>query len=91
MNRIWPSGVAYVLLATALSAQTPSQQRPVFRAAVELIQVDVVVRDRNGTPIRGLTADDFVVLDRAKPQQIATFKEIHRDSDAPAQRPLFPS
>jgi VWFA-related protein len=79
------------MLAAALSAQTPAQQRPVFRAAVELIQVDVVVRDRNGTPIRGLTANDFVILDRAKPQQIATFKEIRRDSDVPALRPLFPS
>ncbi|HEX7779641.1 MAG TPA: VWA domain-containing protein, partial [Vicinamibacterales bacterium] len=82
--------VAIALLATTLSAQQPNQQRPVFRAAVELIQVDVVVRDREGRPIRGLTADDFVVLDRRKPQQIATFKEVGRDSDAPVPRPAFP-
>jgi VWFA-related protein len=92
MKRTWLAGLALVALATALSAQQPGQQqqRPVFRAAVELIQVDVVVRDREGRPVRGLTADDFVVLDRRKPQQIATFKEIGRESDAPPPRPLFP-
>ncbi len=79
------------LISAALSAQQPAQQRPVFRAAVELIQVDVVVRDRQGNPIRGLTADDFVVLDRRKPQQIATFKEVHRETNAPEPRALFPA
>ena len=77
------------MFATVLSAQS-GQQRPVFRATVELIQVDVVVRDRDGNPVHGLTADDFVILDRSKPQQIAAFKEISRDSDAPAARSLFP-
>ena len=86
----WLSGLAFVVLATALSAQSGQQQRPVFRAAVELIQIDVVARDREGRPIRGLTADDFMVFDRQKPQQVATFKEIRRDSDAPEPRALFP-
>ena len=49
----WLSGLAFVVLATALSAQSGQQQRPVFRAAVELIQMDVVARDREGRPIRG--------------------------------------
>jgi VWFA-related protein len=60
-------------------------QQPVFRATVELIQVDVVVRDRDGNPVRGLTADDFVILDRRKPQAVATFKEIRRDDRRTAE------
>jgi VWFA-related protein len=73
---------------------TPTpQQRPVFKATVELVQVDVVVRDRDGNPVRGLTAEDFVILDRSKPQSVATFKEIRRDQDRAAPDParVFPS
>src|SRR5262245_6476128 len=68
------------------------QQRPVFKATVELVQVDVVVRDRDGNPVRGLTADDFVILDRSKPQSVATFKEIRRDQDRATPDParVFP-
>lgn len=67
-------------------------QQPVFRATVELIQVDVVVRDRDGNPVRGLTAADFVILDRRKPQPVATFKEIRRDDRrAPEPARVFPS
>lgn len=37
-----------------------------------LVQVDVLVRDKNG-PVTGLTRDDFILLDRGKPQEIAVF------------------
>ncbi|HYN07277.1 MAG TPA: VWA domain-containing protein [Vicinamibacterales bacterium] len=69
------------------------QQRPVFRATVELIQVDVVVRDRDGNPVRGLTANDFVILDRRRMHPVATFKEIRRDQQpqAPDLARAFPS
>jgi VWFA-related protein len=60
------------------------QQQPVFRATVELVQVDVIVRDRDGNPVRGLTPEDFVILDRRKPQAVSTFKEIRRDQDRPS-------
>jgi len=68
------------------------QQQPVFRATVELVQVDVIVRDRDGNPVRGLAAQDFVILDRRKPQSVATFKEIRRDQDRrPEPARAFPS
>ena len=62
-------------------------QQPTFRAGVELVQVDVVVVDKDGHPVEGLTADDFTVLDRKKPQKIATFDEVarrHAGEPAPA-------
>lgn len=56
-----------------------SQQRPVFRANVELVEVDVVVVDKAGKPVHGLTPSDFVVLDRRKPQSVETFQEVKRE------------
>src|SRR4249919_132055 len=83
---------AVVFIAAADGQQRPPQQQPVFRASTELVQVDVVVRDADGNPVHGLTADDFVVLDRRKRQTVATFKEIKRDAGgAPAESPFPPS
>lgn len=63
-------------------------QIPSFRAGVELVQVDVVVLDREGRPVTGLRAADFTVLDRGRPQSVQTFTEIrHRQDEAP---PLLP-
>jgi VWFA-related protein len=73
--------------AAALVAQRGAQQ-PVFRTTLEIVQIDVIVRDADGNPMHGLSADDFVILDRGKPQDVATFKEIQRDTEPPA--PRFP-
>jgi VWFA-related protein len=52
---------------------TPQKPAPVFRSAADLVRVDVVVRDKNGNVVKGLTAADFVVLEDGKPQQITSF------------------
>ena len=76
------------LLSTALPAQT--SQQPTFRSGVELVQVDVVVVDKDGKHIRGLKATDFAVLDRDQPQTIATFEEVsHERTRAAAPAPLL--
>jgi len=63
--------LALALGAIAISAQdTP--QFPRIRVSTRLVQVDVIVRDKNG-PVADLTKDDFVVLDRGKPQGISLF------------------
>ena len=76
-----------VLAAATLAAQRGAQQ-PVFRTTLEIVQVDVVVRDAGGGPVHGLTADDFIILDRGRTQPVATFKEIQRAAE-PAG-PRFP-
>src|SRR5690349_23519510 len=74
--------------AVALGAfrQTPpAPQQPVFRSTVDLVQVDVVVVDKEGQPVRGLAKEDFAVLDRRKAQTIAVFEEVdHRSGTGPA-------
>jgi VWFA-related protein len=62
------------LLAAAIVAQGP--QPPTFRARADLVQVDVVVVDAKGDPVRGLRAADFTLFDRKKPQEIANFDEV---------------
>jgi VWFA-related protein len=70
---------AVLLAATAVPigqqtpSPTPAQTTPVFRSSVNLILVDVVVRDRNGGPVKGLKLDDFELLEDGARQQILTF------------------
>lgn len=66
-------------------------QEPVFHSGIRLVEVDAVVRDKNG-PVTGLTADDFTLYDckasqrdlnhpfnpcKGKKQPLALFREIH--------------
>jgi VWFA-related protein len=58
------------LALRAQDPQDPARQLPVFRSGVDLVIVDVTVVDRNGAPIRGLTADDFDVKLDGKPGRV---------------------
>src|ERR1700682_3883266 len=51
----------------------PSQDLPLFRTGVNLVLVDVVVRDRSGAVVKGLKADDFELLEDGVRQQVLTF------------------
>jgi VWFA-related protein len=71
---------ALLVIATSLTqlggAAILAQQTgkpPIFRATTDLVRVDVVVRDRNGAIVRGLKAEDFVLQEDGKAQQITTF------------------
>jgi VWFA-related protein len=59
------------LAAIAGSAQDPTQL-PAISVSTRLVQVGVIARDKNGA-VADLTKDDFVVLDRGKPQKIRVF------------------
>ena len=63
-----------VLLVTSLGA---TDQRDVFddRTDVVLVQIPVHVSHK-GDPIRGLTADNFEVLERRKKQKIVGFDVV---------------
>jgi VWFA-related protein len=76
-------GVSLSMIATVTKAQQPSApaQQPTFRAATRLIVTTVVVRDRDGNPLEGLTAKDFVVTEDNEPQEIA-FLEYQRLDEA---------
>ncbi|HLK32098.1 MAG TPA: hypothetical protein VKT29_03350, partial [Terriglobales bacterium] len=75
--RIGGRPLVILLCAALLAAQVPAQTaRPpqyTFRTFSELVLVNVTVRDRKGNPVRGLTANDFTVLEDGKPQHVASF------------------
>jgi VWFA-related protein len=51
---------------------------------VRIINLDVVVRDKVGQLVTGLTADDFVVYENGKPQPVTNFVEYRKAaSEAP--------
>ena len=71
--------VALRLVAQTV-AQTPALPQSadpssVLRVTTRLVQVSVIVTGKKSEPVTGLTKDDFVVLDRGKPQQIQFFAE----------------
>jgi Ca-activated chloride channel family protein len=59
------------VLALVASGAVPAQQP--LRIGVDLVNFGVVVTDRKGAPVSGLTVKDFEVFERGKPQQIQFF------------------
>ena len=58
---------------TAPSAWQSVQRRPTLRAGVELIYVNVVVRDGSGNIVRNLKREDFTLVEDDKAQAITAF------------------
>ena len=70
--------VAFAVLSQIVGAGAsvgkPAGQEPlVVRAGIDLVQFDIVVTDRRGAIVRGLTADDFEVVENGKRQTVSVF------------------
>lgn len=76
------------LSAIAVSAQTAVQSPPIH-VTTHLVQIGLIVRDKNG-PVASLTKDDFVVLDRGKPQKISVFS-LESAKPTPQRAPSRPT
>ena len=74
-------GIA-LLAATGIGLTAQTQQQPTFKVSVNVVDVDVTVKDQQGNFVTGLTADDFEVFEDGKPQTIQTFSYI----ELPMQR-----
>jgi VWFA-related protein len=60
-------------------AQAPAgrpQTPPTFRAEIQLVEIDVSVTDPEGRFVRGLTRDDFEILEDGVPQAVASFSFV---------------
>ena len=63
-----------VLVAGIVSLNLSARQQPqVFRSSVNLVPVFATVTNPDGSFARGLTKDDFTVLDNKVPQEITSF------------------
>jgi len=68
------AGVGWVCLAVATAA--PAQETPKLRVSVTLVQVDAVVTDRQGRPVRDLKKDDFELFEDGKVREITHFSRF---------------
>src|SRR3984885_420009 len=77
--------IVYVAAARSTFAQlTPpppppavqtNPNAPALKVTSRVVQVNVIVQDKNGQPVTGLTKDDFTILDQGQPQTLASFAE----------------
>src|SRR6202050_3972385 len=69
------SPVAVPMPASVPGSPQSSRQNPVsvLRTSSDLVRIDVEVTDKSGKPIKGLRADQFVVTDNGKRQDISSF------------------
>ena len=79
---------ARVVLAAAvivfLSAQVPRIGETI---EISIVNVDVMVTDRAGRPVRGLKAEDFEIRDEGQLKPITNFSEYSVESRRPAGSP----
>jgi len=66
-------GCLALVSAAGAQSQPPAPSELVIRATTRMVAVDVVVTDRDGHPVTGLTKNDFTVIEDSKPQTISTF------------------
>jgi VWFA-related protein len=70
--------------------QAPGQPPAVFRSSVRLQVLHVTAKDKQGQPLKGLTAADFAVTEDNKPQEIAfvEYQQIAGETgSAPPENP----
>ena len=48
---------------------------PALKVTARAVQVNVIVQDKNGQPVTGLTKENFTILDQGQPQTLASFSE----------------
>lgn len=69
--------ISAILLTSALFAQNPDKLPPlVERIDVSVTNVDVVVTDKSGKPVSGLSRDEFEIFEDGKAQKLTNFYAI---------------
>ena len=82
-SRLWVSILACTfLLPLALSAKTETFSGS---TSVTVVEIPVQVIDKEGRPVRGLSASDFVVKDGKKKREIVGFEVYDRDEPEPEE------
>ncbi|PWU04115.1 MAG: VWA domain-containing protein [Terriglobia bacterium] len=82
MRQIGSTLLFFVLMA---SAQQPAR----FGTTTQLVVEDVLVKAKDGSPVEGLKASDFVITEDGRPQKIAVF-EYQRLEENAAPSPSAP-
>lgn len=76
-----PFGVPRMTIPEAPQQEREQPDPPMFRAEVTRVEVSALVLDRDGRPVRGLTAADFEVLENGVPQVVRSFTPFTYEPD----------
>ena len=88
MQWLIASGLAISVAAiVAVAAEQQPTPQPTFRTAVDVVQVDVSVLDKNRKPVQGLTTADFTILEDGKPRPIVAFVPVNLEEPNHALAP----
>ena len=82
-----PASGLLVTLAVLVALGVPAGAAPPqsFPSGVDVVRVDAVVLDRDGKPVKGLTAADFEVDENGKRRAVASFETIDIREPASAE------
>jgi len=80
-TRLWILALAAILLTLPFAAASAAQEdesRELFVDTVDVnvVNLEVMVADRDGNPVRGLTSDDFVVTEDGEPVELTNFYAV---------------
>ncbi|HLH17585.1 MAG TPA: VWA domain-containing protein [Bryobacteraceae bacterium] len=98
MRSITATLVTWVLIAAAQppapqqqqqNATLPSKKTFEFKTTTQLVVEDLIIKDKSGKPITGLTPADFVVTEDGKPQKVS-FVQFQKLEEAAAPLPDQP-
>jgi VWFA-related protein len=78
--RLWPR---VVTVAWLFSIAVPAAQGPTFHGSINLLRLDVTVVTDDGTPVRDLKPDDFVVTVDGKPRPVRSAEFVDLSASAP--------
>jgi VWFA-related protein len=84
--RLLAAALAAGLAATTFAAQNqppPQGQPPIFRAGVDVVQLEVSVLDSARRPVRGLKQKDFAVFEDGAAQPVFDVQEFVLNGGAP--------
>lgn len=83
----WRVAFAGCACATVIvqAGQEPRPQTPTFRAAVRVVEIDAVVRDRDDRFVTGLTNNDFEVFEDDRLQEITAVAMVNLPADQRGQ------
>lgn len=93
MHARWTFALLLSAVTFTSSAQTAATNNPeiTIKAQASTVIVDVVVTDKHGDPVTGLTKEQFHVTENGKPQQIGFFEPHHEVDPSQAKpRPTLP-
>ncbi|MDQ6803055.1 MAG: VWA domain-containing protein [Acidobacteriota bacterium] len=83
MKLVARSVLAVALFAATLAAQQPAPQpqpteipKLTETMDIRVVNVDVVVTDKKGKPVTGLTKDDFQLFENGVPKNVSNFYEV---------------